>query len=480
MLGSTQALRRAGAAGVVAVVLTACGVWVSVAVGHPAQAQHLSLLTFLVVPAILLALFDSPYLVPYILFTFAVTPEVRRVSDWLEGVFNSLSPISLAPTIASMALLIPVIKHGAGISGRLRGLMVLFGLALGYGLILGMRSNGEGALLDLANYGCPALMIPYITARRRDEATWDRWVSALACMAVLVAVYGWIQFLVAPAWDVFWMEQAPISSIGQPEPYKIRVFSTLNSPGPTGAFLAAALAPMLLERRWRGFFGAAGVVLVATALGITLNRTAWLSAAVCVVAYVATSTGRTRWRTALSVMAAGVCLYFLVPLLPGGDTISSRAQTFGKLGTDTSARARTGFLQAWLSVFEDEPLGRGLGAVGVVGKVATGGDAAQYQDFDNGFIAIAFTFGILGSAAVFCTLIMLARAVWRHGRTQRWPPYARLGIGMLAAGAVGLASYNFLPGLGGVLTWMFVGFALHGAQRREAAVARAARSQAYG
>lgn len=51
------------------------------------QVQLLAL-AFLVLPAYILAQSDSKYLVPYLVFVWAVAPEVRRVVDWTQGGFH--------------------------------------------------------------------------------------------------------------------------------------------------------------------------------------------------------------------------------------------------------------------------------------------------------------------------------------------------------------------------------------------------------
>ena len=43
-------------------------------------------------------------------------------------------------------------------------------------------------------------------------------------------LYGFLQYLDPPIWDRYWMAYTTIASIGQPEPYMVRVFSTLNAP----------------------------------------------------------------------------------------------------------------------------------------------------------------------------------------------------------------------------------------------------------
>lgn len=107
----------------------------------------------------------------------------------------------------------------------------MFAVALGYGALIGLAKNGMGSVYDLANYIVPLLLLPYFAVTKFKPKDIDRLLTAFANIAVLVAIYGIVQYLTVPPWDVFWMKHADMMSIGNPYPLEIRVFSTLNSPG---------------------------------------------------------------------------------------------------------------------------------------------------------------------------------------------------------------------------------------------------------
>ena len=70
---------------------------------------------------------------------------------------------------------------------------------------------------------------------------------------------------------------APIASIGQPLPYEVRVFSTMNGPASFATFTSAGLILIcMLTNRFRAMALIPGVV----ALLLSSYRTAWLSFAV--------------------------------------------------------------------------------------------------------------------------------------------------------------------------------------------------------
>lgn len=207
-----------------------------------------AILSAILFPAFLLAILRPKMLVAYTLLIWAVAPELRRIADWSEGVYHSVSLLSLAPLLTGVTLIIPLLREIHNIQKASTRIMLLFAVALGYGALIGLAKNGMGSVYDLANYIVPLLLLPYFAVTKFKPKDIDRLLTAFANIAVLVAIYGIVQYLTVPPWDVFWMKHADMMSIGNPYPLEIRVFSTLNSPGPAATFLAFALVPMILEK----------------------------------------------------------------------------------------------------------------------------------------------------------------------------------------------------------------------------------------
>lgn len=445
--------------GIYAVLFSFCLLLVAFTRNAQDSGLQFDLLICMILPAFVLAFTDSKFLIPYVIGMWAIGPEVRRVADWAEGSFQPVTMLSLAPLLATSAFIIPILKRVRRINPRLRTALILLGATVIYGLVVGLAHNGLASIFDLASYVLPIFVLLYIVSRPTDASDRDFWIVSFTNLAIIVASYGWIQFLLAPAWDVFWMNHAPMASIGRPEPLKIRVFSTLNSPGPAGMFLAAALAPMFLERRWRGATGWVGVLLVASALAVTLVRSSWLMLMVTVIVYILLSSGKDRWRKTLTVASLGLTLFTLIPLLPGGSDISSRVQTFGDLKKDNSANARSEFATDFIPTLLSTPFGLGLGTVGLGSKIDNQGQLGQYANFDNGFYAIFITFGLLGGMVVFASLWLLGKAARGTGRASTLSAYSRLAIATLVSVTCGLISGNMLTGIGGILTWLLIGTA---------------------
>ena len=203
------------------------------------------------------------------------------------------------------------------------------------------------------------------------------------------------------------MKGADMGSIGRPEPLEVRVFSTFASPGPAGMFLALALLPMMLDRRWRAPLGWLGVLVAASGLLLTSVRTSWLMLLVAVLAFAALGEGRQRTRALLGVVIVVAAAVFIAPFLPGGEVLANRISTLTSVGGDQSFHERLAFSQHILAEVLNHPQGFGLGSSGIAMKAAGTASGSDVM-FDNGFLNLLYTFGVPGAAMLLFAAGLLA------------------------------------------------------------------------
>lgn len=412
-------------------------------------------------PALLLALLKPKQLIAYTLLVWAVAPELRRIADWSEGVYHSVSLLSLAPLLTGATLAIPVLREVHLIRKPSTRIIMLFSVALAYGALIGLAKNGMGSVYDLANYIVPLLLIPFFAVTRFKPKDIDRLLYAFANIAVLVAIYGIIQYLTVPPWDAFWMRNADMISIGTPYPLEVRVFSTLNSPGPAATFLVFALVPMILEKRWQGTLRWIGVLLVVICLLTTLVRSAWLVLVVMLLVYIASSSSKGKWKALFQLMFVAAALFWIVPKLPGAEGLVARMETLTSVQEDHSYNERLNLWQNMLPTVISNPVGQGIGSVGQGTKIGNGGELGEYGNMDNGFIALLLTFGVLGALFFFGALgAVIKQIVGRVTSKDSLQPYARLSLAAWTGAVVSLVSDNGFPGLKGYLVWMLIGLGL--------------------
>lgn len=424
----------------------------------PYTSMQAAILAAILLPAIVLAMMESRKVIPYLVLIWAIAPEIRRVSDWLEGEFHSVTLLSAAPLLVSSVLVVPVLSRISKIQPGIRKLIVIPVLVLAYGAMLGLLKNGTGSLYDLANYIIPMLLIPYFAVIPYDRREQEKLVRSFAHTAILVAAYGIVQYLVVPPWDAFWMNHVEMNSIGLPYPLEIRVFSTLNSPGPAGMFMATALAPMIVEKKWRGPLGWLGVSIVSIGLLITLVRSAWVMLIVIVAVYTAISSGKQKWRLLAAIGVVSAMLVFLVPKLPGAEGLVARVNTMSDIQDDHSYNERLDFFHTVFPMLLSKPQGMGLGSIGVGTKLNNGGDLGEFGVFDNGFVGIFLTFGLIGGLLFFWTLWLLGKLLLsRRDEAIQSSIYQRLAAASLIGSVVCLIFENGYTGLRGFLQWMVVG-----------------------
>src|SRR5579871_3263655 len=175
---------------------------------------------------------------PTLYFSFALSlwflaPMVRRVIDLHVG-YDGQSPISVVPLAVSAITAVGVVQRLPGLLRQSRAPFLLIGMALCYGFVLGMLHNGvQAAVYTLGTWLIPVLFGLDIALHwRRYEELRDLVLGCVPWAVLVTGVYGVFQWVHPPSWDKQWMVDAlpGSSSFGLPEPYQVRVFSTLNGP----------------------------------------------------------------------------------------------------------------------------------------------------------------------------------------------------------------------------------------------------------
>jgi hypothetical protein len=386
-----------------------------------------------------------------------LAPEIRRLADYQAG-WNALNPISVTPLLVSALTLASVVRHLPTLRRRWLFPFVIALAGIGYGYIVGLARSGPLS----ATYAAASWLVP-VAFGVQLALGWEeypRYRSAIATTltlgALLLGAYGIAQFLRPPPWDAYWMRNADMYSIGVPEPYRVRVFSMLNSPAPFAAVMSAALFVAISTRSpWR-LPAAAGAV---AGLLLSLVRSAWLGCVAGIVAYAMHLRTRARRRLLLAFAAGAVVLgsaattYTALSSSPLVIAVTSRLATFGTLSADRSFKVRRGYLRAYVREIAEQPLGHGLGATGVGVSLNRG---RGVQNFDNGLLEVIYTLGWAGGAAyLLATLALLAR-LSRSG-SDGDDVFATALRAVVVATLVQALSSNVFSNVSGVVLWGSLG-----------------------
>jgi len=295
-------------------------------------------------------------------------------------------------------------------------------IGFSYAFVIGVFSGAKvSALYDLVTFVFPLLFGVFLASSQLGlRATYERTANTMMWLAGLVSIYAIYQYVSPPAWDVYWVQNSDLESIGQPVPFGLRVFGTLNSYATFAHFLSLTLVINLPRLRRSAWVTTLLYVPCVLALVVTLDRTSWLALALGTFIYLIASPQRGRAAGNLATIAlAGALLGVgLLTVTAGsqdvGTNLAQRFSTLTELSEDTSVASRQQQTSTALHDGVAEPLGQGLGAVGTSSVAGASGSTTT---LDNGYLARFLEMGFWGFGAY---LIAILAAIW-----GTWSSYRR-------------------------------------------------------
>jgi hypothetical protein len=387
------------------------------------------------------------------------TPFVRRVVDM--GAWSPFNPCMLAPPLVTALCIVHLLRRSY-LWRRPEVLPFLMIIAGGlYAYARGIGTNGLlGPSYDALEWIVPPSFAAFLVIYRDKLGLLERTLQTTFAIGVFVmGVYGVLQFISPMPWDVYWMQNVPMASNGQPLPYQVRVFSTMNSPGPFSLIMMAGVLLVPAGRskfRWLAA-GPGGVSLL-----LSLVRAAWGGFVVGLIATATLASGAVRSRLIIVIVALVLVGLPLLTIGPVADTISVRMNSFESIQSDNSLNVRidlyvTNTETCLLNIF-----GAGLGSTGTASKLqnangALGGGA----NFDSGVLNIPFVLGWPGAILYVGGVVTLLMRVLRTravGRDMFLCTCAGIAIGALGQ----MVFINTLIGVQGMVFWTFLGVCLGG------------------
>lgn len=400
--------------------------------------------------------------VGFMWWVWFLTPEVRRLVDYRVG-YTEASLVMLAPFLVTGAALVVVLfnLHNLPRPYRLPLAFVAFGLFYAYAV--GVMNNGlVTATFDLLTWGVPVVSGAYLLTHTRHVAAF-RTVTQRAFMwgLLVMGLYSLVQYFYLPAWDGYWMDNAGLGSIGVSEPQEVRVFSTLNSPGP---FATVVMAGLLLAFTGGGPARVPGAVAGFVGFALSAVRSAWGGWVVGFLVLASSLPLRLRARLLGTLLLLGIVAVPLFSVGPVADLLSQRLESVTDLENDTSFNERLALYANISSFTAGNPLGQGLGSTGVATRLSR--QENNLQDLDSGIIAVIYTFGVLGTLYFVGGAAALFGAALRTGLWSRDLSDA-VYIGITVAAISQLAFGNVWGGAPGMVLWFFPCLYLASYQERQ-------------
>lgn len=377
------------------------------------------------------------------MWTFA--PFARRLVDLSAG-YDTLGLMLIGPllTILVPVIFLPKLLEQRSVPARWIWPLIIVAACIVYAMLLTM---GQGDWTNTASgtlkYIAPLLYsIVLLLCADRDEMI-EAATFAFMIILPVTGIYGIYQYVDPPIWDRYWMSFAPIISIGQPVPYGVRVFSTMNAPAPYGSFTGVGLLLIAFSRRsWWGLLLAAPAVL---GFLLSMLRTAWLGLALEILFCLLFT--QTRRRAGMILVATAIAVVLAATLTPFGDIIADRLSSLGEGSQDGSAQERAQeFVTLWNQ--PDSSLfgtGFGFNDVAVAGAMPVDGVIVA------SWLYMGIVVGGIFVMAMIWTIINAVLPVLSN------PSMSAVIVAALALGALWqLPLSNIASGESGFLFWSFV------------------------
>jgi hypothetical protein len=377
-----------------------------------------------------------------------LSPWVRRLIDNQSGWVDP-SPVLLAPVLVMLVTLITFVRHFPT-SYRQGGLpFVLSSMAVVYGFLVGLIKNPPAsAFLASLGWLTPITFGFHLFVNWREYPSYRENIQRTFLWCVLLTgTYGIYQFITAPAWDRYWMLNAPINTIGSPEPFQIRVFSTLNAPGPFAVVIMAGLL-LLLSNQGALRFPAS----VAGYLAFLLSqvRACWMGWVVGLLTLIPSLKPPLQMRLVATILIMSVCIVPLTTIEPFSDVIGSRLQSLSDTKGDVSYNERmAGYTELFDEALSELP-GRGLGFVIVNNSLGAN---------DSGVLSILFSLGWFGTIPYLSGILLTIWGCFQETKRSADPfvnTARAISLGIIVQLGLGIATV----GLSGNIFWGFAGMTM--------------------
>src|SRR6476469_7163394 len=383
------------------------------------------------------------YPILYIGFTwwvFFLTPFIRRVSDFRSG-FTDPSPMLLAPLLVATITIVtfyrnfPKAHEQGGLS------FVLSAMGVFYGFLIGMV-NGLPipAFLSLIGWVSPILFGFHLFVNWLDYPSYRANIQRTFLWGVLVtASYVVYQYLVAPEWDCFWLIQTKLfTSMGNPEPLGLRVWSTMNAPLQFGVVMLGGNILLLI--------GQGNLRIPALTVGIlsvllTSVRTVWLGLMVALITLLISLKGGVQIRLIAFILMIFVCIVPLSTVEPFSKVIQSRVSSLSNVQDDQSAKDRANLYGFMLNDALSEVIGKGSGTL---------------EPIDSGIIELLLTFGWMGAIPYISGLLLSFYTLFQTSKSKS-DPFASAARAIVIAFLPMLAGSNVIAGISVMVFWGFMG-----------------------
>jgi hypothetical protein len=398
---------------------------------------------------------QAPYYIGFSWWLWILTPFISRLSDHLTS-WDPQRAIMVAPFLVSGISVTTLFRYVMNSNEKVNLPFRLILVGLLYATLVGyVVTSPISVLRSLMEWIVPIGFGYHLFWNWKLYPQYCNTLRTTFLWGVLITgCYGVFQFIIAPEWDCKWLIQTEIISMGRPEPFGIRVWSTMNSSASFASFMMSGLLLLLSSNN--------PVQIPATVVGylsflLSLARTAWGGLLIGIILMTSSMKLELQVRLVLLLLVVGLCVVPLSSMEPFSEVIGTRLESIKDVENDSSFNARSGDLGGYFYNAVSNPLGRGFGNSWVR---QSDGSLAQ-QITDNGLVDMLSTLGWLGTVPYLMGLLMLTALVFQ-AKAVRNDTFMSAARGISISFVIQIVSTNSLIGLGGMFMWGFLGIVLSG------------------
>jgi hypothetical protein len=394
--------------------------------------------------------------ISFTIFMWFLSPFVRRLIDYQSGDFTMGGYDTAAHFVSLISIITFVRELPRSFKGIGLNIVLSFAIVI-YGLVIGLFKNQIYDFTIVEHFFSMAMPILF---GFHVFSSWESYPKLCSTILktfywgiLIVSSYGIIQYIFAPEWDKFFLKLGIIGAQGDPEPFGIRVFSTMAGAHNLAPIISSGLLLLMISGK-RNLQNYLVIVIGVTCLALTSVRSSWLCLILGIFLYFLAEK-RPKYHMNITISISICFLISLVSfsLVPGlSDLFLSRFNTFFNSDDDFAFNYRISNYEEALaqdsSFLDLFGYGFGISPENVSGIFL--GDSA--------FLPILFYFGIIGGIIFLVTsLIWLPRSyiysVRNHKNDFFYISSSIISLSLLPM----LFSSPLFHGAGGLIYWMFLG-----------------------
>ena len=398
----------------------------------------------------------------YVWWMWFVGSLVRRIIDVRCGYITPGPWHFSAGLITGMSVL-TLLKYLPN-AGKYGGIpFVAAAAACFYGYLINAISQGFGdidqATFLLFGWLAPITFGFHIFIHWRDYPSYRQNFQRTFLWGVLfMGIYGIVQYIFAPPWDAFFLrairEQSNVLSFGDPEPFGIRVFSSMDAPQGFAAMIGAGLIVLFSlrgsQQLWANGLGYLSLLL-------SLARSGWLSFILSILILFMALKSNLKIRMLIGVLMTVLIVLPVTTIEPFSEAIGERVETLDDTRNDGSLKAREGAFNLLIGHALVEFVGLGLQSP-VKPDIEI---RSTYDVGDNGILVILFALGWMGAFPYMFSLLSLTAQVLLAGMKNN-----DLMLHIAYAVVLGLLGQIYFKSLFygsfAMILWGFVGIGMAG------------------